>query len=255
MDGLLKAGRILFAIAMAFFGIQFVIFAASLTGPVPGPPWTHGSVFVAWLIAAGFLLAGLSIATGKTARWTSLLLGATILLFGLVHYLPALLARPHDPGPWTVLFELLALGGGAFVAATSFPSPPADGFVHRLGQTGRFLVAISLVVFAVQHFIYARFVATLVPAWIPAHLFWAYFTGIAFIAAALALAANKMARLAATLLGTMFFLWVVLLHVPRVAGAIRNGDEVTSLFVCLAMSGVGFVLAGVFGNRLEGRGA
>src|SRR5271154_3709346 len=164
MDGLLKVGRILFAIAIAFFGIQFVILAASLTGPAPGPPWTRGGVLVAWLVAAGFLLAGLSIATGKMARWTSLLLGAAILLFGLVHFLPALLSRLHDPGPWTVLFELLALGGGAFVAAASFPSPPAGGFVHRLGQTGRFLVAIALVVFAVQHFIYAGFVATLVPA-------------------------------------------------------------------------------------------
>jgi hypothetical protein len=75
-------------------------------------------------------------------------------------------------------------------------------------------------------------------------LFWAYFCGIAFVAAALAIAANKMARLATILLGTMFFLWVVVLHAPRVAGALRNGDEVTSLFVALAMSGVGFILAG-----------
>jgi hypothetical protein len=254
MDGLIRAGRILFAIAIAFFGFQFVIFAASLTGPVPGPPWTHGSVLVAWLVAVGFLLAGLSIAVGTMARWASLFLGSAILLFGLVHYLPILLARLHDPGPWTVLFELLALGGGAFVAAASFPAPPAGGFVFTLGHAGRFLVAVSLVVFAVQHFMYARFVGDLVPAWIPAHLFWAYFTGIAFVAAALAIAANKMVRLAAGLLGTMFLLWVVLLHIPRVAGALRNGDEVTSLFVALAMSGVSFILAGVFGSNLEGRG-
>jgi hypothetical protein len=244
MDGVLRVGRILLAIAIAFFGFQFVIFAASLTGPVPGPPWAHGSVLVAWLVAAGFLVAGLSIAVGTMARWASLFLGLAILLFGLVHYLPILLARLHDPGPWTVLFELLALGGGAFAAAASFPAPPAGGFVRALGRAGRFLVAISLVVFAVQHFMYAQFVAGLVPAWIPAHLFWAYFTGVAFVAAALAIAAKRMVRLAATLLGTMFFLWVVLLHAPRVAGALRNGDEVTSLFVALAMSGVSFILAG-----------
>src|SRR5438445_10855342 len=56
-------------------------------------------------------------------------------------------------------------------------------------------------------------------------------------------------------LGTMFFLWVVLLHIPRVAGAIRNGNEVTSLFVAVAMCGLSFVLAGVYGRSLEGRGA
>ncbi len=120
---------------------------------------------------------------------------------------------------------------------------------------GRFLIAISLVVFAVQHFMYARFVATLVPAWIPARLFWAYFTGIAFVAAAVSIASKKMLRIAAMLLGTMFFLWVVLLHIPRVAGAVRNGDEVTSLFVAVAMCGLSFALAGAYGRSLEGRGA
>jgi hypothetical protein len=256
MNGLLTAGRLFFAIAMVFFGFQFVIFAASLTGPVPGPPWTRGSALVAWLVAAGFLMAGLSIAVGTMARWVSLFLGSAILLFGLVHYLPILLTHLHDPGPWTVLFELLAIAGGSFVIAASFHQPPLGGSVVRIGNdAGSWLLAISLVVFAVQHFMYARFVATLVPAWIPAHLFWAYFTGIAFVAAAVSIATKKMLVLGATLLGTMFFLWVVLLHIPRVAGAIRNGNEVTSLFVAVAMCGLSFVLAGTYRRSLEGQGA
>jgi uncharacterized membrane protein len=250
---MLRAGRAFFAIAMVFFGIQFVIFAASLTGPVPGPPWTRGNVYVAWLVAAGFILVGLSIASGKMGRCVSLFVGTAMILFGLIHYGPALVAKLHDPGPWTNLFELLALGGGAWVIAAGFPPPPASGWVRTLADAGRYLIAIALVVFAVQHFIYARFVADLVTPWIPWHLFWAYFCGIAFVAAALSFVAGKMVRLAATLLGTMFFLWVIVLHIPRVAAAMRNGDEVTSLFVCLAMSGVSFALAGVFGNNLERR--
>jgi uncharacterized membrane protein len=245
MDGLLRVGRVLFAIAMVFFGIQFLIFAASLTGPMPGPPWTRGSVFVAWLVAAGFILAGFSIAVGMMARWAALLLGAAIILFGLIHDGPGLVAKPHDPGPWTVLFELLAMGGGAWVIAAGSPLPPAGRWVYRLADVGRYLSAISLVVFAVQHFMYARFVAGLVTPWIPWHLFWVYFCGIAFLAAALSFLAGRMVRLAATLLGTMFFLWVIVLHAPRVAAVMRNGDEVTSLFVCLAMSGVSFALAGL----------
>jgi hypothetical protein len=243
MNGLLAAGRLFFAIAMVFFGGQFVIFAASLTGPIPGHPWTHGSAFVAWLIAAGFLVAGLGIATGQMVRWASMLLGAAMLLFALVRWMPLLVAHLHDPEPWTVIFELLAMSGGAFVLAAC-SAPPPEGDWSALTVAGRYFVAVSLVVFAVQHFMYAGYVASLVPAWIPWHLFWAYFCGIAFVAAALAIAANKMARLATILLGTMFFLWVVVLHAPRVAGALRNGDEVTSLFVALAMSGVGFILAG-----------
>jgi hypothetical protein len=260
MNGLLTAGRLFFAIAMVFFGAQFLIFVSSMSGPIPGPPWSHGVLVLDWLACVGFILAGVSIASGRMGRWVAMVLGVVLLLYGLLRYVPALMARVHDPGPWTVLFEILAMVGGAWVLAASFPAegrraPSWDSTVWRLADVGRFLIAISLVVFAVQHFMYARFVATLIPAWIPARLFWAYFTGIAFVAAAVSVATKRMLGMAAKLLGTMFLLWVVLLHAPRVAGAIRNGNEVTSLFVAVAMCGLSFALAGAYGRNLEGRGA
>jgi hypothetical protein len=213
-----------------------------------------------WLACVGFILVGVSIASGMMARLAALVLGVVLLIYGLFRYVPALVARLHDPGPWTVLFEILAIVGGAWVLAASFPPDrPSfqswDNVVWKLADVGRFLIAISLVVFAVQHFMYARFVATLVPAWIPARLFWAYFTGMAFVAAAISIATKRMLGMAATLLGTMFFLFIVLLHIPRVAGAIRNGNEVTSLFVAVAMCGLAFILAGANGRDMEGRGA
>ena len=260
MNRLLTAGRLIFAIAMLFFGVEFFIFVSSMSGPLPGPPWSRGVLFLDWLACVGFVVAGVSIATGKMARLVAMALGVVLLLYALFRYVPMMVARLHDPGPWTVVFEILAMVGGAWVLAASFPaggrgSQPWDNIVWRLGDVGRFLIAIALVVFAVQHFMYARFVATLVPAWIPAHLFWAYFTGIAFVAAAISIATKRMLLVGATLLGTMFLLWVVLLHAPRVAGAIRNGDEVTSLFVAVAMCGLSFVLAAVYGRSMEGRGA
>jgi uncharacterized membrane protein len=260
MNGLLIAGRIFFAIAMVFFGVEFFIFVSSMSGPLPGPPWSRGVLFLDWLACLGFVVAGVSIATGKMARLVTMALGVVLLLYALFRYVPMMVARLRDPGPWTVVFEILAMVGGAWVLAASFPaagrgSQPWDNIVWRLGDVGRFLIAISLVVFAVQHFMYARFVATLIPAWIPAPLFWTYFTGIAFVAAAVSIATRRMLGMAAMLLGTMFFLWVVLLHIPRVAGAIRNGNEVTSLFVAVAMCGLSFVLAGTYGRSPEGRGA
>lgn len=249
MDGLVRAGRILFAIAIVVFGVEFLFYALSMSGPLPDAPWSRGSIGVAWLVCAGFFATGLLIASGWMGRWASLLLGTAVLLFGLVHYGPILMRHLHNPGPWTVLFELLAIAGGAFVIAASFPAPPVGGAARGLADVGRYLIALSLVVFAVQHFMYSEFVAKLIPAWIPARLFWAYFTGAAFVAAALSIATRKSIRLAGILLGTMFFLWVVLLHIPRVAGSLKNGDEMTSLFVALAMSGISFALAGEFESK------
>src|ERR1700693_4347134 len=52
----------------------------------------------------------------------------------------------------------------------------------------------------------------------------------------------------AGLLGLMFLLWTILLHTPRVFAHIHNKDELTSLFVALAMSGGSFIVAGAVSN-------
>jgi len=83
---------------------------------------------------------------------------------------------------------------------------------------------------------YARFVATLGAGVDSGALFWATFTGIAFVAAAISIGDQGCCDGGGAFGNDVFFLWVVLLHIPRVAGAIRNGNEVTSLFVAVAMS-------------------
>jgi uncharacterized membrane protein YphA (DoxX/SURF4 family) len=178
------------------------------------------------------ILAAVSIVAGKQTRCLAIVLAVTLLLRALLFYAPKLAANPHDPGPWTSGFEILAMCGAALLIS---------GFAVGLG---RWLFAISLVVFGTQHFLYAKFVATLVPSWIPGHLFWAYFVGAAFVAAALSIAIQNYARLAATLLGLMFILWVFTLHFPRVAASPHDGNEWTSAFVALAMCGGSWVLAG-----------
>jgi uncharacterized membrane protein len=115
--------------------------------------------------------------------------------------------------------------------------------MEKSQKLGRIFVAISLVVFGVQHFIYGGFVATLVPAFMPGRLFWAYFVGVAFVAAAIGILTRMLARPAATLLGVMFFLFVALLHIPRIVGKSSDGNEWVSGFVALAMCGGAWILA------------
>jgi uncharacterized membrane protein len=247
MDGLATIGRFFFAIAIAFFGVQYFIYASAMNGPIPGPPWTPGAHWLAWLTGIALIVIAVSIATGKCSRIALMLLGAALFLKILFLHLPGLIAQIHNPSPWTVTFELLALCGASFVLANIMPPDESTKSICNIGRSsataGRLAFAIALVVFAVQHFLYARFIATLIPAWIPGHLFWAYFVGVAFASAALAIAAKVQGKLAALLLGTMFILWVLVLHLPRVAASPRNGNEVTSLFIALAMSGASFFLA------------
>jgi len=257
MDDASRAGRFLFAIAMVCFGVLYFIYASSVAGPVPGPPWTPGNIALAWLVGLGLIATGVCIATGWQGRLAAVLLALGLFLRALLIHAPGLFAHLHDPGGWTSTFEVLALGAGALSLVTALPAEPwrTAGQGDALSMSFRvacLLFAISLVVFGVQHLMYGRFVATLVPTWIPWHVFWAYFVGVAFLAAAASIATGVMARMAAALLGIMFFLWVLILHAPRVAAAPHDGKEWTSLLVALAMAGVSFVLVGIL--RATGRG-
>ena len=83
-----------------------------------------------------------------------------------------------------------------------------DGFL----QAGRFLLAVPMVIFGVEHFLFANFVAMIVPPWIPWHFFWTYFVGIALIASGGAIMMQREAQLAGILLGAMIFAFLLLIH-------------------------------------------
>jgi uncharacterized membrane protein len=95
---------------------------------------------------------------------------------------------------------------------------------NRIGQASRFdkftlfgplSSAIAMAIFGSDHLVAAKFVATIVPSWIPGHLFWAYFMGFALIAATLNLATSIRWRLAASLL----FIFVLTIHIPNLPAA------------------------------------
>ena len=89
----------------------------------------------------------------------------------------------------------------------------ARGF-DKLILFGPLFYAAPLAAFGTEHLTLTKVIASLVPKWIPWHLFWAYFVGVCFIAAALSLVTRIQARLTASLLGLTFFLFVVLMDVP-----------------------------------------
>jgi hypothetical protein len=67
---------------------------------------------------------------------------------------------------------------------------------------------------------------------------------VAFFASAISFIIQKQVKLSGTLLGLMFFIWVLILHLPRVIANIHTEPEWTSLFVALAFSGIAVLIAG-----------
>jgi hypothetical protein len=250
MNGELKAGRFLFVIAILAFGAEHFIFAHSrfLADILP---YTAKGPLSAWLIGAGLAVAGVSFASGWAAQPIARLFAAALILDFLVIHVPRMIGALADAGLRTRGFETLSMAAIALILAGAFGSPRASsgaggGFfsVPATAQAGRFLFAIALGIFGVQHFMLIPVIASLIPTWMPGRVFLAYLTGAGFVAAALSIAAGKLARLAGVLLASMFLIWVLTLHGPRVAHAITNGDEWCSMLIALAMAGGGLVVAG-----------
>jgi uncharacterized membrane protein YphA (DoxX/SURF4 family) len=113
----------------------------------------------------------------------------------------------------------------------------------------RYAFAICLPVFGFVHFSYPHAVADFIQPWMPARLFWAYFTGTAFFAAGLAMLTGVRARLASRLFAIMLSTWVLILHIPRVAVALHDRHEWTTLFIAIAMMGGAWTLAASFARE------
>jgi uncharacterized membrane protein len=126
---------------------------------------------------------------------------ATVAFFGL----PPIVLATYAAGSAILLIGL--------IVAFRRDIPRARG-LDKIVCLGPVFFAAPLAVFGAEHLTITRAMTGIVPHWIPWHLFWVVFVGLALLAAALSLAAGRMAGLASALLGVMFFLFVVLMDVP-----------------------------------------
>ena len=143
---------------------------------------------------------------------------------------------------WMCFAGLIYLVAGILIQRKEISA--ARGW-DKLIAWGSIFIAVSLAVFAPEHFGGPMGVAQMIPSWIPWHLFWAYFVGCALFAAAASLTARRFVRLSSTLLGLMFFLFVCILHIPNALGDPKNRFAWTYALRDLSFAGGAWALAGL----------
>jgi uncharacterized membrane protein YphA (DoxX/SURF4 family) len=245
-----QTGRIIYAVAIAAFGVICLVYRDFLNSLQPVPASMPGYGFLAVLTGLVLLVAGLALIANFRTYLASLTLVAMFLLWIVVLHIPSAFIDPSLlRSPWWIrTFETLALAGAALILAGLAADPVREKWV----QAGRIAFGVSLPVFGVLHFIYAENVAALValsPVSYPLPVLWAYLTGAGHLAAGLGIVAGVLPRMAALLAGIMYASWVFTLHLPRIidhpetyAG---NRGELTSLFVCAAFWGAAWIVAAV----------
>jgi uncharacterized membrane protein len=263
MKQLTTIGRVLYATGLVAVGIHQLLlkdFRAEILSPFPA--WPHHYIVFAVLagialICTGIMISGLFKTSPVIKKNTCLYLGFCFLVLIITSQLPYILLFSPDKisrlDVWFNAGEELAYCGGAFVMAGSFAannlSEDKKSFfqiwLERLVPLGRIFFAILILLFGCSHFVFTDFVATMVPKWAGAPLFWTYFAGIALIGSAIAILFKIWIKLAALLLAIMLFLFFIFFHVPD---AIANpytshGNEIVRAIIALLFCGIALVIS------------
>jgi uncharacterized membrane protein len=107
--------------------------------------------------------------------------------------------------------------------------------LDKLILFGPIFYAAPLAAFGAEHFTQTKAFASIIPKWIPGHLFWVYFVGTCFLAASLSLVTRIRARLAASLVAFTMFMFVALMYIPA---TLRHPDN--RIFLTIALRETSF---------------
>jgi len=251
MERINRLWRLLFALSLGAMAVQQLIHGDFLTVILPPsyPAWRQEQVIWIWIFSLIILVCCLGIIFEFKARPASAVLGCLLLSFVLCFHIPFHLSGvAASLGVWTDTLKALALSGGALMVAASLPGNEINSAwqktQQRLLPLGKYFLAMLMIGFGIDHFVYTDFVSSFIPKWIPGHLIWTYFTGTCLIASGTAIMMNLYRRMATTLLGIMLFSWLILLHLPRAIAEPHSGggNEWTGVFEIIAFGASAFLV-------------
>jgi uncharacterized membrane protein YphA (DoxX/SURF4 family) len=236
-----------FAIAMIGVGIVGVLNRDLMPvwNPAPGTGLTHD--LLVWVGILVSLLAGVGLLVRRMAALAARLLLATLLVWMLLFRLPNVLREPLFAACWSVFPLAVTLGAAMAVYVRVATAWDTQYFRYLNGESGlriaRVLYGLSLVFFGLAHFIDLKDTLSLVPHWLPFHLFWAYFTGCTYLASGIAVLVGVLARLAAALSAVQIGSFLFLIWIPIVAAGSAVPFQWSETFLNVALLAGAWVIA------------
>lgn len=231
------AGRVL-ALAPVFEAVPLAMFAAEhFTAardlmPIV-PKWLPGPLFWTYFVGAALLAAAVSFIAWRHVRWSAALLALLFLIIVATIDLPNLSVEAHNRFFWILTVRETAFAGGAMVLAGSV-WPRASPGGRALIRIGRGIVAVVMVFYAIEHFLFPRNVPgvpleKLTPTWMPAPTVIAYLVGITLFLAGVGLFIRATIRMAAAGCGIILLLLTAFFYVPIFATEIHSPLAVEGL--------------------------
>src|SRR5580693_254805 len=246
-------GRHIYALGVMAIATCSLAFGAFDPGqPVP----EHFPARTALAYAAGTftLLAAAAINWRRTAHLAAAALTIYYTLFVVVLMNGRLLLTDYAVYVTyeNIAMQLAIAAGGLLILATTARLDAA--LAGRITRLARLTFGVCALVFGGAHFAYLSYTAQMVPKWLPpSQVFWAFGTGVGFVAAGLAFLTGVQARLAAILLTVMLAAFGLLANGPILLADHANHFNWTESAVNLAVVGAAWVLADSLArpNRLK----
>ncbi len=239
-----RAAKLLFAAVLAAIGALNLVYRDFALQWQPVPPSVPHRTILA--ITSGIFL--IACAVGLVSRKHKML----AMTFGCLYLIvwvailqgPLVLTAPLSIGAWLGFGENLALVAAALIVLASVSPEP-----ESLIRFARVLFGLACIEFGLSHFAYADITASMVPAWLPDHLLFAYLTGAGHCAAGIAILFGLLPRLGAALEALMMSSFVAFVHIPGVVQAPFDRLQWTMLVFAFALASSAWVIAGSLGNR------
>jgi uncharacterized membrane protein len=115
-----RAARYLFAVFLIPIGLSHIMYVKETVALVPH--WLPFPIGWAYLTGAGQMACGLGVLFGVLPRVAALCEAGMISAFGLLVWLPAVVAAPKARLPWTAFWITWAIGAAAWVVAANVPT-------------------------------------------------------------------------------------------------------------------------------------
>ena len=151
----LVLGPVFEAVALSIFAAEHFLAARDLSAIVPR--WMPGALFWTYFVGTALLAAAISFIAWRYVRWSASLLALLFLIIVATIDLPNLPEHAHERLFWTLTVREMAFAGGAMVMAGSVWSRRQLAGSALL-TVGRLIVACTFVFYAIEHFLFPRFV-------------------------------------------------------------------------------------------------
>lgn len=241
-------GHAVFAATMIVLGIMGLItgdFAPIWQPVAKGLPAREALAYLCVVIS---LACGVGLFWRRAAAISARVLYVYLLLWMLVFKGRFIILAPTVEGSYQSCGENAVIVAAAWVLYAWFASDwDRQHLSFAVGDKGvriaRVLYGLALIAFGLSHFFYVELTTPLVPDWLPAHLFWAYFTGCTYLAAGAAVIIGACARGAAVLSAVQIGGFTVLVWIPILAAGHISPQHWVEFVVSWTLTASAWVMA------------